>query len=178
MTFWGNIVYLCSCSVICANDTTRAQINNIPSKSHVIPLLLKTVFIFDIMCNIQWIDINYLFAFSLAKSLTISKTILSALPSGSCYNNHLVRVTLNLSSFLFRFFASDLVPVPISLNSIAACRNARSIKVSLFPRLMPLNYSLNPNPKPKPNQGRVARSMVSANHWFRSMKTCTFQNGS
>ena len=41
MTFFGNIVYLRPCSVICANDTTRAQINNIPSKSHVIPLFTK-----------------------------------------------------------------------------------------------------------------------------------------
>ena len=48
MTFFGNIVYLSPCSVICvprcarpANDTTRAQINNIPSKSHVIPLLIS-----------------------------------------------------------------------------------------------------------------------------------------
>ena len=42
MTFFGNIVYLRLCSVIrarAANDTTRAQINNIPAKSHVIPLL-------------------------------------------------------------------------------------------------------------------------------------------
>ena len=28
-------------SVICANDTTRAQMNDIPSKSHVIPLLSR-----------------------------------------------------------------------------------------------------------------------------------------
>ena len=49
MTFWGNIVYLCPCSVFAAlalrartaNDTTRAQINNIPSKSHVIPFISK-----------------------------------------------------------------------------------------------------------------------------------------
>ena len=27
-----------------ANDTTRAQINNIPEKSHVIPLFMITVF--------------------------------------------------------------------------------------------------------------------------------------
>ena len=40
MTFFGNIVYLRPCSVICG--TTRAQINNIPSKSHVIPLLAVT----------------------------------------------------------------------------------------------------------------------------------------
>ena len=46
MTFLGNIVYFRPCSVICvprcaraANDITRAQINNIPSKSHAIPLL-------------------------------------------------------------------------------------------------------------------------------------------
>ena len=36
MTFFGNIVYLRPCSVICgpsaARDTTRAQINNIPEK--------------------------------------------------------------------------------------------------------------------------------------------------
>ena len=49
MTFPGNIVYLHHCSVICVprcaraeNDTTRAQINNIPSKSHVIPSLLAS----------------------------------------------------------------------------------------------------------------------------------------
>ena len=38
MTFFGNIVYLRR-SARAANDTTRAQINNIPAKSHVIPLL-------------------------------------------------------------------------------------------------------------------------------------------
>ena len=37
MTFFGNIVFLRPCSVICG--PTRAQINNIPEKSHVIPLL-------------------------------------------------------------------------------------------------------------------------------------------
>ena len=47
MTFFGNIVYLRPRSVICGprashettrdcTDTTRAQINNIPEKSHVI----------------------------------------------------------------------------------------------------------------------------------------------
>ena len=36
MTFLGNIVYLRPCSVLW---TTRAQINNIPEKSHVIPLV-------------------------------------------------------------------------------------------------------------------------------------------
>ena len=46
MTFFGNIVYLRLSSVICvprgaraANDTKRAQINNIPEKSHAISLL-------------------------------------------------------------------------------------------------------------------------------------------
>ena len=34
MSFWRNIAYLRRRSVICANDTTRAQINNIPEKSH------------------------------------------------------------------------------------------------------------------------------------------------
>ena len=49
MTFFGNIVYLRPCSVICgprasaraANDTTRAQINNIPEKSHVIIIIIN-----------------------------------------------------------------------------------------------------------------------------------------
>ena len=50
MTFFGNIFYLRPCSVICgprasrsaANNTTRpAQINNIPSESHVIPLFIS-----------------------------------------------------------------------------------------------------------------------------------------
>ena len=45
MTFSGNIVYLCPRSVICvrsgANDTTRAQINNIPEKSHVIIIIIN-----------------------------------------------------------------------------------------------------------------------------------------
>ena len=43
MTFFGNIVYLRPRRARAANDTTRAQINNIPEKSHVIPLL--TLFI-------------------------------------------------------------------------------------------------------------------------------------
>ena len=41
MTFFGNIVYLRPRSVICANDTTRAQINNIPEKSHVIIIIIN-----------------------------------------------------------------------------------------------------------------------------------------
>ena len=50
MTFLGNIVYLGPRSVIfaalarsarAANDTTRAQINNIPEKSHVIIIINK-----------------------------------------------------------------------------------------------------------------------------------------
>ena len=45
MTFLGNIVYLRPRSVICgpraANDTTRAQINNIPEKSHVIIIIIN-----------------------------------------------------------------------------------------------------------------------------------------
>ena len=53
MTFRGNIVYLRPCSVICANDTTRAQINNIPSKSHVIPLLvLPMLYIFLVISSL------------------------------------------------------------------------------------------------------------------------------
>ena len=52
MTFFGNIVYLLPCSVFAAlalraraaNDTTRAQINNIPSKSHFIVLLTMADF--------------------------------------------------------------------------------------------------------------------------------------
>ena len=46
MTFFGNIVYLRPCSVICGpstNATMQAQINNIPSKSHVILLLRKVI---------------------------------------------------------------------------------------------------------------------------------------
>ena len=48
MTFFGNIV-ICALVVSfaalalgarAANDTTRAQINNIPEKSHVVPLLI------------------------------------------------------------------------------------------------------------------------------------------
>ena len=35
MTFFGNIV------VSFANDTTRAQINNIPEKSHVIIIIIN-----------------------------------------------------------------------------------------------------------------------------------------
>ena len=44
MTFCGNIVYLRPRSVICgpsANDTTKAQINNIPEKSHVIIIIIN-----------------------------------------------------------------------------------------------------------------------------------------
>ena len=47
MTFWWNIVYLRPRSVICglraraANDTTRAQINNIPEKSYVIIIIIN-----------------------------------------------------------------------------------------------------------------------------------------
>ena len=43
MTFFGNIVYLRPRRVICefANDTTRAQINNIPEKSHVIIIIIN-----------------------------------------------------------------------------------------------------------------------------------------
>ena len=51
MTFFGNIVYLRPRSVInfaararsarAANDTTRAQINNIPEKSHVIIIIIN-----------------------------------------------------------------------------------------------------------------------------------------
>ena len=48
MTFFGNIFYLRPCSVICvphcaraANDTTRAQMNNIPSKSHFIIIMIN-----------------------------------------------------------------------------------------------------------------------------------------
>ena len=40
MTFFRNIVYLRPCSVIC-NNTTRAQINNIPEKSHVIIIIIN-----------------------------------------------------------------------------------------------------------------------------------------
>ena len=47
-TFWGDIVYLRPRSVICgpsaardANDTTREQINNIPSKSHFIIIIIN-----------------------------------------------------------------------------------------------------------------------------------------
>ena len=41
MTFFGNIVSFATLALRArgANDTTRAQINNIPEKSHVIPLL-------------------------------------------------------------------------------------------------------------------------------------------
>ena len=38
MTFFGNIVYLRPRS---ANDTTRAKINNIPEKSHVIIIIIN-----------------------------------------------------------------------------------------------------------------------------------------
>ena len=48
MTFFGNIVYLRPRSVICgpstardANDTTMAQINNIPEKSHFIIIIIN-----------------------------------------------------------------------------------------------------------------------------------------
>ena len=43
MTFFGNIVYLRPRSVICgpSDDTTRAQINNIPEKSHVIIIIIN-----------------------------------------------------------------------------------------------------------------------------------------
>ena len=47
MTFFGNIVYLRPRSATCgpraraANDTTRAQINNISEKNHVIPLFYE-----------------------------------------------------------------------------------------------------------------------------------------
>ena len=48
MNFSGNIVYLRPCSVICcpsaardANDTTRAQINNILEKSHFIIIVIN-----------------------------------------------------------------------------------------------------------------------------------------
>ena len=49
MTFFGNIVYLRPRSVFAArarsaraaNDTTRAQINNIPEKSHVIIIIIN-----------------------------------------------------------------------------------------------------------------------------------------
>jgi len=40
MTFFGNIVYLRPSSVI-ANDTTSAQTNNIPEKSHVIIIIIN-----------------------------------------------------------------------------------------------------------------------------------------
>ena len=40
MTFFGNIVYLRR-SARAANDTTRAQINNIPEKSHVIIIIIN-----------------------------------------------------------------------------------------------------------------------------------------
>ena len=39
MTFFGNIVYLRRARA--ANDTTRAQINNIPEKSHVIIIIIN-----------------------------------------------------------------------------------------------------------------------------------------
>ena len=39
---FSGILFICALVVsFAANDTTRAQINNIPSKSHVIPLLLS-----------------------------------------------------------------------------------------------------------------------------------------
>ena len=41
MTFFGNIVYLRPRSVMITNDTTRAQINNIPEKSHVIIIIIN-----------------------------------------------------------------------------------------------------------------------------------------
>ena len=44
MTFFGNIVYLrrpCVMRPSRANDTTRAQINNIPEKSHVIIIIIN-----------------------------------------------------------------------------------------------------------------------------------------
>ena len=48
MTFFGNIVYLRPRSVTCgpsaardANDTTRAQINNIPGKNHFIIIIIN-----------------------------------------------------------------------------------------------------------------------------------------
>ena len=44
MTFFGNVVYLRPRSVIrarAANDTTRAQINNNPEKSHVIIIIIN-----------------------------------------------------------------------------------------------------------------------------------------
>ena len=48
MTFFGNIVYLRPLSVICgpsaardANDTRKAQINNIPEKSHSIIIIIN-----------------------------------------------------------------------------------------------------------------------------------------
>ena len=48
MTFFGNIVYLRPRSVICGpravNDTTWAQINNIPEKSHVIIIIKNASF--------------------------------------------------------------------------------------------------------------------------------------
>ena len=41
MTFFGNIVYLRPRRARAANDTTRAQINDIPEKSHAIIIIIN-----------------------------------------------------------------------------------------------------------------------------------------
>ena len=54
MTFFG-ILFISA-----ANDTTRAQINNIPEKSHVIPLLYNLMMFFA-KCHVlarKFIEIN------------------------------------------------------------------------------------------------------------------------
>ena len=106
MTFFGNIVYLRHRSVICsaraANDTTRAQINNIPEKSHVIPLITNSQ-----NCNMYDHD-------KIIHEYTVRSTCKSFLSCDSCL------------PFVLEFYNGTALEVSVSTHFIFNKKRKRS----------------------------------------------------